>query len=151
MGILRAEMLATDTRHVQQKHDLPEENVVQVDALSESLLSLKNDGDSYRCFVDRVICDVRRSLQQAQVNMADRAHTVKTAVLRCHAVWVEQLESLGSSAAWKNEYMWYKVIKLYHYIVIHISQFIRSISCTVIPRLTKIIRSRITFVSQNLR
>jgi hypothetical protein len=42
MGILRAEMLSPDTRHVEQYHDLPEQNIVQVDALSESLPSLEN-------------------------------------------------------------------------------------------------------------
>ena len=63
MSILRAEMLATNTHHVQQHHDLPEQYIVQVDALSQSLLSLKYDGDSYRRFVHRVMCDVHRSLQ----------------------------------------------------------------------------------------
>jgi hypothetical protein len=71
MGIMWAEMLATDTRHVQQHHDLPEQHVVQVDALSESLLSLKNDADSYGRFVHWVMRNVHRSLQQSQVNMAD--------------------------------------------------------------------------------
>ena len=74
MGILRAEMLATDTRHVQHHHDLPEQYVVQVDALSKSLFSPKNDADSYWRFVHRVMCNVLHSLQQAQVNMADKAH-----------------------------------------------------------------------------
>jgi hypothetical protein len=75
MGILRAEMLATNTRHVQQHHDLPEQHVVEVDALSELLFSFKNDGDSYRRFVHWVMCSVHCSLQQAQVNMADKAHS----------------------------------------------------------------------------
>lgn len=55
MGIPWAEMLATDTCHVQQHHDLPEEHVVEVDALSESLFFLKNDGESYRRIVHRVM------------------------------------------------------------------------------------------------
>lgn len=55
MGIPWVEMLATDTRHVQQHHDLPEQHVVEVDALSESPFLLKNDGDGYRRFVHRVM------------------------------------------------------------------------------------------------
>jgi hypothetical protein len=44
-GIPWAKMLATNTRHIQQHHYLPKQHIVQVDALSESLLLLKNDGD----------------------------------------------------------------------------------------------------------
>jgi hypothetical protein len=80
MGILWAEMLATDTRHVQHHHDLPEQHVVQVDALSETLFPLKNDGDSYRRFVHRMMCNAHRSLQQAQVNMAHKAHSYDCSV-----------------------------------------------------------------------
>jgi hypothetical protein len=75
VGVPWAEMLATDTRHVQHHHDLPEENIVQVDALSESPLSLKNDGDGNRRFVHRVMCSAHCSLQQAQVNVADKTHS----------------------------------------------------------------------------
>lgn len=71
MGILRAEMLSPDTRHVEQHHDFPEQNVIQVDALSESLLPLINDADRDRRLVHRVRCNVICSLQQAQVNMSD--------------------------------------------------------------------------------
>ena len=75
MGVLWAEMLATDTRHVQRHHNLPEQHIVQVDALSESLLFLKNDADRDRRFVHRVLCNILRSLQQAQVNMADKTQS----------------------------------------------------------------------------
>jgi hypothetical protein len=64
MGIPRAEMLSPDTRHVEQQHDPPEQNVVQVDALSESLLSLKNYGDRDRRLVHGVRCYVLCDLQQ---------------------------------------------------------------------------------------
>jgi len=75
MGIPRAEMLASDTCHVQQRHDLPEQHIVEVDALPKSLFFLKNDDDTYRRFIHRVMYNVLRSLQQAQVNMADKAHS----------------------------------------------------------------------------
>jgi hypothetical protein len=74
MSILRAEMLSTDTRHVQQYHDPPEQHIVQVDALSKSLLSFKNDADGHMRFVHWMRCKILCNLQQAEVNVADKAH-----------------------------------------------------------------------------